>query len=86
MVGDLTHMNDQIPPRFAITPKLRLFSCTIIIKKGYVVLTMYGRVALVLRTNRVIECNVKCLHFTLQCITLFVLNTSATRPYVVNTT
>ena len=28
-------------------------------RKGYVALATYGRVALILRTNRVIECNVK---------------------------
>ena len=32
-------------------------------RKGYVVIATYGRVGLVLGTNRVIECNVK--HFTL---------------------
>ena len=32
-------------------------------RKGYVVLATYGRVALVFRTNRVIECNVKCWCF-----------------------
>ena len=29
-------------------------------RKGYVALATYGRVAPILRTNRVIECNVKC--------------------------
>ena len=29
-------------------------------RKGYVVLATYGRVAPVFRTNRVIECDVKC--------------------------
>ena len=29
-------------------------------RKGYVALATYGRVALILRTNRVIECDVKC--------------------------
>ena len=28
--------------------------------KGYVALATYGRVALILRTNGVIECDVKC--------------------------
>ena len=29
-------------------------------RKGYVALATYGSVALILRTNRVIECDVKC--------------------------
>ena len=29
-------------------------------RKGYVALATYGRVALILGTNRVIECDVKC--------------------------
>ena len=29
-------------------------------RKGYVALATYGRVALISRTNRVIECDVKC--------------------------
>ena len=32
-------------------------------RKGYVALATYGRVALILRTNRVIECDVKCWCF-----------------------
>ena len=31
MVGDLTHMNDQIPTRFAVTPKFKPFLFTIIV-------------------------------------------------------
>ena len=38
------------------------YSASLIVdtRKGYVALATYGRVALVLRTNRMIECDVKC--------------------------
>ena len=38
----------------------KLLNIYIETRKGYVALATYGRVALILRTSRVIECDVKC--------------------------
>ena len=47
----------------SVKQELKLNQMDLTTRKGYVVLATYGRLAPVFRTNRVIECNVKCWCF-----------------------